>query len=515
MATTGTTRSEARARLDQLLLRLERSPADADAAWQAADIAIDHGFEEQAWPAVARVVEKVRDRPHLWQYLALLHRGLDRHDRAIEAFRHAARLAPADRRIAHGLALTSLEGGLPAFDLFERALRLDPADSDIRLGSISALKAEGRAEEAIARLDAMLREAPLWIEGHRSWARINAALGTGRELAAIDAAIALHPRAVALHALRIDTLSRLASPEERLAAAGQARRALGDAVPLIVQEAIAASEAGQFDRADQLFMAIGQHGDPGLALSIVRHLVRAERFVDAERLAGRLAGTSESVTAWAYRHTAWRALDDPRLAWLDRGDALVRSFDIIAALPPLDRLADTLRAIHADIAQPLDQSVRGGTQTDGPLFMRIDPTIRALRQAVSDAVRSYAQALPPIDPTHPLLSAPRDEPVRFAGSWSVRLTGAAGGHHANHIHAMGWLSSALYVSLPPAMGAADGCLTIGAPPANMGLAMAPTATVAPAAGRLVLFPSHLWHGVTPFAEGERLTVAFDVARPRG
>ena len=37
-------------------------------------------------------------------------------------------------------------------------------------------------------------------------------------------------------------------------------------------------------------------------------------------------------------------------------------------------------------------------------------------------------------------------PVRFSGSWSVRLPGA--GHHANHIHPAGWLSSAFYVALP-------------------------------------------------------------------
>jgi hypothetical protein len=30
-------------------------------------------------------------------------------------------------------------------------------------------------------------------------------------------------------------------------------------------------------------------------------------------------------------------------------------------------------------------------------------------------------------------------------------------------------------------------------------------------GRMALFPSYLFHGTRPFSEGERLTVAFDVA----
>ena len=40
----------------------------------------------------------------------------------------------------------------------------------------------------------------------------------------------------------------------------------------------------------------------------------------------------------------------------------------------------------------------------------------------------------------------------------------------------------------------------------------PFRTVEPEPGRLVLFPSYMWHGTRPFAEGERMTVAFDVAR---
>jgi len=35
--------------------------------------------------------------------------------------------------------------------------------------------------------------------------------------------------------------------------------------------------------------------------------------------------------------------------------------------------------------------------------------------------------------------------------------------------------------------------------------------IEPKPGRLALFPSWMWHGTRPFAEGERITVAFDVA----
>ena len=108
----------------------------------------------------------------------------------------------------------------------------------------------------------------------------------------------------------------------------------------------------------------------------------------------------------------------------------------------------------------------------------------------------------------------RRAPIRFAGSWSVRLTGE--GFHVNHVHPAGWISSAFYVALPEAaMGgeAHAGWLSLGEPQAELGLDLPPIRLIEPRPGRLVLFPSTMWHGTRPFATGERLTVAFDVASP--
>jgi len=80
---------------------------------------------------------------------------------------------------------------------------------------------------------------------------------------------------------------------------------------------------------------------------------------------------------------------------------------------------------------------------------------------------------------------------------------------------MGWLSSALYVALPDSMGTGDqGWLKLGEPQAELGVDLPPFRTVEPRPGRLVLFPSTMWHGTIPFEAGERMTVAFDVARPQ-
>jgi hypothetical protein len=94
----------------------------------------------------------------------------------------------------------------------------------------------------------------------------------------------------------------------------------------------------------------------------------------------------------------------------------------------------------------------------------------------------------------------------------VRLRG--GGFHANHVHPQGAISSALYLALPErAEGdpSEAGWLVLGEPPRDLGLDLPPHTKIEPKAGRLALFPSWMWHGTRPFAEGERMTVAFDVA----
>ena len=106
----------------------------------------------------------------------------------------------------------------------------------------------------------------------------------------------------------------------------------------------------------------------------------------------------------------------------------------------------------------------------------------------------------------------RSRPVRFSGSWSVRLTDA--GFHANHFHPEGWLSSAFYLALPESANGQEGWLALGEPQADLGLDLPPIRLVEPKPGRLVLFPSTMWHGTVPFPAGERLSIAFDVAAPR-
>ena len=220
---------------------------------------------------------------------------------------------------------------------------------------------------------------------------------------------------------------------------------MGGAVFFDVNEAVCLDELGRSAQAAPSFARFAETTDPFVAVRYVRHLLRTGRIREAAAAAEKWANSPSANFFWPYLAAAWRLLDDGRWEWLEGQPGLVGTYDLSSAIPSLDALADRLRGLHNFIGQPLEQSVRGGTQTDGNLFARAEPEIRALRAAIVEAVREHVAGLPAPDPRHPQLACPR-APIRFSGSWSVRLTGQ--GHHANHIHPAGWFSSAFYVTLP-------------------------------------------------------------------
>lgn len=177
-------------------------------------------------------------------------------------------------------------------------------------------------------------------------------------------------------------------------------------------------------------------------------------------------------------------------------------------------LAASLRRLHRLQAHPLVNSVRDGTQIEIEPDTERDPVIRAFFAAIQPAIAGYIQAMP-AHATHPLFSR-RQRGYRLNGCWSVRLSGM-GGHHVNHVHPRGWISSAYYVEVPPQIPASSeraGWLAFGGAPLPHSLtdpSLRASAWVRPEIGTLALFPSYQWHGVTPFpGVGERLTLAFDI-----
>ena len=487
--------------------------ADPEELEEGAASALEAGEEEQQLPRVLAAAERLRN-PRLWQWAGLLQRSLDEYEAAVASFEEAVRLAPGDASIAHGRARVALEAGLPAVELFDQAASLTPADGSVLIGRAAARVAAGEGERASNEVAAILEQNPLWIEGHEQLAQLLATLGRAGEASeSLERALRRFPTdqelwsaLLSLH-LRREDYRRLKLDAERAANSG-----VGPAALLLFQ-AIAAGELDDSVFPPALF-GTPAAVTPQLAIWRVRHLLRVGAMSEASALIDAELGAGRGEDLWPYAAVVWRMTGNARQHWLEGDERFVAVLDVTPDLPPLDVLSATLRSLHRAKGEYLDQSVRGGTQTDGPLLSRVDPVVRKLRSAIVEAVEGYVEQLPPIDPEHPLLRHRRDRRIRFAGSWSVRLRG--GGRHANHVHPQGWISSALYVSLPERSAAEpedSGWLTLGQPQESLGLDLPPRRRIEPVVGRLVLFPSYMWHGTVPFSHGERLTVAFDVRPP--
>lgn len=487
--------------------------ASADELADLARDALADQREEDAVPVLKGAARKAATDASLWQWSGLLHRALDDRVSALPCFERALQLAPADATIAHGYARVRLEAGLPAVEDFLRCQRLSPLDGGILLGLAAARLAEGQGDEALAGIDQTLSAHPLWVEGHRDRINLSWMLGHGSHaFDRITEALRLHPQAPPMWEAKIAALVEAKAFPAAHAAIAESRKTSGQSPFCDLHEAILLSETGRASDADACFSKLATGRDPTVALHRVRHELRNGRIDVATSLIEIWIKQPEAEMFWPYADALWRLTGDTRRDWLDGNGAFVQVMDMADRIdiPPLAALLGTL---HKSRHQHLDQSVRGGTQTDGALLSRIDPEILALRKVIVDAVTDYVANLPPVDPAHPFLGRPRDRKPRFAGSWSVRLAGA--GFHANHIHPAGWISSALYVEIPPSVNEAGdaGWLAIGEPQAELGLGLLPSRKIEPKPGRLVLFPSIAWHGTRPFEAGERLTVAFDVAPP--
>jgi Putative 2OG-Fe(II) oxygenase len=314
--------------------------------------------------------------------------------------------------------------------------------------------------------------------------------------------------------LRLGWYRAVSRPEKWNMAArilADGRTQIGDQIELDVAEAHIATETGDDDRAERLFARLVAVQDSSVAIAHIRHCLRTGRIERAQTLGESWLKTPAAPGFWPYISTIWRLLGDARAEWLDGDPAYIAEIDLPVAADQLSSLAELLRTLHNTEYHPPEQSLRGGTQTQGHLFLRLEPELQAIKAQILDTVQDYVAGLPPFVEGHPLLGTPRTA-LHFAGAWSVRLSGQ--GFHVVHTHPLGWISSAFYVALPDRLGEGQaGWLQLGAPPPDLRLDLPPYRMIEPKPGRLALFPSTMWHGTLPFDDGERLTIAFDMRVP--
>jgi len=532
-------------RLEPALAALARAtalePRYTDAHYNLARVLHRAGRHAEAGPALQRAMHLPGGpREAMLQLAARLHEAAGQFEPALQAIDAAIALAPKRAALHHnrGVLLHRTHRDDEALAAYEHALALGAEGADVHYNHANALQAMGRGADALAAYRRALAAEPRHRLALYDLARLRWRLGDepfDAELRALEAA---DPASSLAPGMRAHLLARADQHAEAEAAFTEA----------IAREPGA---AGFHDGLGRTLSRQGRHEaalaahERALALApdsadlLAHHaaaLLAAGRPAEAEAAAARACRIApHDQHAWAQRALAWRLLGDARAARLED----VQRFVVVHDLPPPPgfadmaafnaALAEELRARHHDRREPVDQTLRGGTQTLGNLFDQRLPLVNALKARIAEAVTlavaawaraaadDDAQAAPSLPvPGHPLLARAAQAQGagwQFTDSWSSRL--ARGGFHTNHVHPHGWMSSAYYVSVPPSVLADDsashaGWIQFGQPDRELGLA--PLRRVQPRAGRLVLFPSYLWHGTVPFEDdgASRLTVAFDV-----
>lgn len=255
-------------------------------------------------------------------------------------------------------------------------------------------------------------------------------------------------------------------------------------------------------------------GEPGALEAEVRALLAVGAYEKASASAARLlAKNPQNQRYIALQATAWRLTGDPRYGALYDYQRFVKAapMSVPATWPTLQAyLADLimeLKQAHPFQAQPFGHSVRLGSQRSDVLSVQTR-AIAAFNEAIAAPVSAFMEQLG--TGPDPFRSRNR-ESAQMIGNWSVWLR--PGGHHADHVHPDGWISSACYIELPAAVsaGGREGWLRFGKPGLPVGRDLPAEHWIKPEPGLLALFPSYMWHGTETFRGTDpRLTIAFDL-----
>jgi tetratricopeptide (TPR) repeat protein len=430
---------------------------------------------------------------------------------ALEQARGTARLLKED----YGTALAH----------FERALAAAPNHPKAAHARAVALQHLGRMEEALSAFRKIITDSPANLAAHQGFNDVLRRLKRdGEFLQSYDEAARRMPSVPHFAIAKAQFLVRDGRTEDAIAHYDRALAITPDH-PLAQQgKAEALLKLGQPGAAIDFYERMLQQTDGAAEMltNLAGAYLMAREAGKAEAAAAQaMARDPTDQVALAALGTAWRLRNDPREKDLNRYDEFVQTIDLeppqgYADMESFNRdLNAWLDTQHSDSREPIDQSLRGGTQTLGNIFATGHDLVRKLQGRIDEAIARFIAGLPD-EARHPFLGR-RSGGFAFAGAWSSRLSDR--GFHANHLHPGGWISSAYYVALPDVVANGDqkqGWLQFGEPSYDVGLEAPVRRAVQPKVGRLVLFPSYMWHGTVPFrAPRSRTTIAFDVVPKPG
>jgi tetratricopeptide (TPR) repeat protein len=400
---------------------------------------------------------------------------------------------------------------------FTRVRGLEPSRSSVEINRTDILEELGRIDEAEAGLEQLLKDEPQNEDAHQAYNDLMYRLGRDTEFLSSYARAPATPNLLVGKAGFLFKTGRFAEALEIYAGVA---RSDPSHLAAAIGAASSLSQLGRFGEAmDRLEQARTYHPkSPVLFHSLAATALQARDPQKAAALAEeslRIAPVDH--VGLAFLGSAWRMMGDERDEMLNGYDELIGIFDLEApagfsSMAEFNQaLGPALDVMHVTCREPVNQSLRGGSQTRGNIFNDGHEIIERLKARIDEAMRAYIAAIKP-DARHPFRGR-RGDGYRFTGSWSSRLKDC--GYHINHVHPEGWISSCYYVAVPEAAKNAEakqGWIKFGEPSVETGLGF--RRAVQPMPGRLMLFPSYMWHGTIPFhGPIARTTIAFD-AVPR-
>jgi Flp pilus assembly protein TadD len=465
------------------------------------------------------LVNVARSDASAWSVLAAALRGQHRFVEA-EAAYHEAIAKNQRSAIAHhnlGAMYAQVDRAEEALAELVKAKQLGATGYEIALNTAHALFKLYRFDAAEAAYVEAIRLAPGNIDAQRSLSRLRFMRGDPDFVRDIRAALALHPQDERLQLTLADVLRTSGDLEGAKSLLLQLLADRPDGPHFHGALAAVYVDGGRFLEAEP-HARIAARALPGVAaicellVMICLALQKADEamsYIQAQR------ASSPFEQRWiAYEASALRLLQNPRYAELYDYDRFVKTYDLN---PPPGwesmvqfnaALVAVLEQRHRFVLHPFDQSLRHGSQTTRSLLADPDPSIRALMNAFDEPLAEYVHSIGSRSDNP--LSARSNQRAVIDKCWSVRLS--RGGFHVSHVHPEGWISSAYYVDAPSEtedLNAKSGWIKFGEPRVPIPGAT-PELFVQPKLGRLVLFPSYMWHGTTALRESHpRLTVAFD------
>lgn len=502
-----------------------RAAQKRDPGWQAAavglsDSLVAQGRLTEALAVTAPFINRPDTSESLLAARAAALKASGELEAALQLNRRATQAFPASAISEHNLASTlgDLARHAEAEAAIDRAFAKGIDAPESWVVRAHAMQGLGRLDEAEAGYIQALQRRPAMAEAHSELAQL-IWMRTGdreRTLAIVDDELQRtgNPELARVKAKALSFIGDLRGAHDALQSA--LKQAPGDILLLdaAAQAAIAVGESGT---ALDLARRAGSLGPTNarVQLTLAQALIATGdatlASLQLEQLRGRHPNDQLAI---ALQATCWRILGDPRYAALYDYDGVVgvqrvetpRGWSDLPSY--LADLARELRACHWFATHPFGQSLRGGSQATD-LLVSTNEVIAALPGILTPCIDRYIASLGAGDDP---LRRRRSSGHRFAGMWSVLLH--PHGHHVQHIHQLGWLSSAFYVESVSRSEADDpgrqGWFKLGEPGTATPEPLPPERFVKPEPGMLVLFPSYMWHGTVPFDSGERLSVAFDV-----